>query len=173
MSSFLPAHYPQHKLVGLLEKTLPKDCELLLGKEFHELHFDEGVTVRTTAGEVFKGDYLIACDGAGSKVRSFLNFPTTSSGILQGFLNIHFFSKKLGKIAKNNPAMIYFVYNPQAVVVIVMHNSDEGEFVMQVPFFPPLTHPSDYSINEVKELVNHCVGKYSEIDDIHVKSMKQ
>ena len=173
LSSMLPAHYPQHKLVNLLQETLPPSCELILGQDFHELHFDEGVTARTTSGANFKADYLIACDGASSKVRRFLNIPMQSSGVLQSFLNIHFFSKQLGQIAKKNPAMIYFIYNPEAVVVMVMHNPDEGEFVMQVPFYPPLTHPSDYTQAEIRDLVNKCVGGEERIEDIHVNSMKQ
>jgi 2-polyprenyl-6-methoxyphenol hydroxylase-like FAD-dependent oxidoreductase len=173
LSTMQPAHYPQHKLVNLLKESLPSSCELLLGKEFKELHFDEGVTVKTILGDVYKANYLIACDGSASKVRSFLNIPLTSSGILQSFLNIHFTSKKLGDIAKKDPAMIYFVYNPQAVVVIVMHSADEGEFVMQVPFYPPLTHPSDYSEAQINDLVNSCVQSHEYIDDIHIKSMKQ
>lgn len=173
LSSFLPAHFPQHKLVHLLHELLPKKCELVLGQEFHELHFDSGVTIKTISGDTFQADYLIACDGASSKVRKFLNIPLVSSGVLQSFLNIHFFSKQLGKIAKKNPAMIYFVYNPDAVVVIVMHNPDEGEFVMQVPFYPPLTHPSDYTLTEVQDLINKCVRNSEEITDIHVNSMKQ
>ena len=162
LSSHLPAHYPQHKLVNLLYKALPSSSQVLLGQEFHELHFDDEITVKTSSGDIHKGKYLIACDGSASSVRRFLNIPLSDSDILQSFLNIHFYSKKLGKIAKKNPAMIYFVYNP-----------DEGEFVMQVPFYPPLTHPSDYTINQVKDLLNNCVGGDEKIDDVIVKSMKQ
>lgn len=172
LSPCQPTHFPQHKLVNLLYSSLPSTAEVLLSKEFSELSFNNGVTVKTLDGKSYQGDYVIACDGANSRVRNYLNIPLESSDVLQSFLNIHFISKKLGHIALSNPAMIYFIYNPEALVVIVMHNAQEGEFVMQVPFFPPLTNPSDYSQSEIKDLVEKCTGGGAKIDDIEIKSMK-
>ena len=33
--------------------------------------------------------------------------------------------------------MLYFVYSPDGVGVIVAHNIDRGEFVLQLPVFKP------------------------------------
>lgn len=34
--------------------------------------------------------------------------------------------------------MLYFCFNPGVIAVIVAHCLQSGEFVAQVPFFPPL-----------------------------------
>lgn len=55
---------------------------------------------------------------------------------------------------------------------MVMHSADEGEFVLQVPDFPPLTSASDYNINNVTDIINHVAGDGESISDIVIKSIK-
>lgn len=174
LSDLQPAHFPQHKLLNILAKNLPITAELHLGKEFLELtQGSGGVTVKTIHGEKFEGDYIIACDGAASKVRNFLNIKLQGTGILQSFLNVHFISKELGNLAKKNPGMIYFVYNPEIVSVIVMHNADEGEFIMQLPFYPGVQHPSDYSEEQLRHMIDISAGSNLKLQDVNIKSIKQ
>ncbi|CAG9314413.1 unnamed protein product [Blepharisma stoltei] len=171
LSDMHTAHFPQHKLLSLLANSLPETASLSLGKEFSELSQGaSGVKVKTADGEEFEGDYLIACDGASSKVRNFLGIRLEGTGILQHFLNIHFISKELGSLAKNNPAMIYFVYNPENVCVMVMHNADEGEFIMQYPFYPEHQHLSNFTDADYKEIISSVAG--SSINDVEIKSIK-
>ena len=40
--------------------------------------------------------------------------------------------------------MLYFLYNKDLVAVLVCHDIDRGEFVLQVPFFPPIESIDDY-----------------------------
>ena len=39
---------------------------------------------------------------------------------------------------KDRPAMLYFCFNPSVIAVVIAHCLEDGEFVAQVPYFPPL-----------------------------------
>ncbi len=51
--------------------------------------------------------------------------------------NVYFQSKELAHLAKQSPGMIYFILSEKTVVVLVAHDLEAGEFVAQVPYFPP------------------------------------
>ena len=58
--------------------------------------------------------------------------------------------------------MLHFVYNRNVVSVLVCHDIQEGEFVLQVPYFPPVESIEDYKSNRdrcVKLIV--CIGRRS------------
>lgn len=40
--------------------------------------------------------------------------------------------------------MLYFLYNKNVVSVLVCHDIRNGEFVLQVPYFPPIESVEDY-----------------------------
>jgi len=40
--------------------------------------------------------------------------------------------------------MLYFLYNKDIVAVLVCHDIEGGEFVLQVPYFPPIESIDDY-----------------------------
>jgi hypothetical protein len=50
----------------------------------------------------------------------------------------------------NNYGMIFFIYNPSIVSVLVCHDITEGEFVLQIPYYPPIETIEDYKNNEDK-----------------------
>jgi len=60
---------------------------------------------------------------------------------LQHLMNVHFSSQQLAEATRHRPAMLYFVYNADVVCVLVAHHFETGEFVMQLPYFPPLQAP--------------------------------
>ena len=164
---------PQHRLLKILGEDLPSDIEVELEREFLSLkQGDSGVQVKCLNGEVYEADYLVACDGAGSRVRGVLDIPLEGDPNLQSFLNVHFYSKSLGEIAKQNPAMLYFVYNEDIVNVLVMHDADEGEFILQLPFYPSLQRPSDYSNSELCEMINRTASPTTSLTDVKISSVK-
>ena len=77
-------------------------------------------------------DYVVAADGASSRTRKQLGIHMIGEPALQHLVNIHFFSKELWHHLKSRPAMLYFVFSSQAIVVLVAHNLQEGEMVAQV-----------------------------------------
>ena len=34
--------------------------------------------------------------------------------------------------------MLYFCFNPSVIAVVIAHSLEDGEFVAQIPYFPPL-----------------------------------
>lgn len=55
-------------------------------------------------------------------------------------MNVHFRSKEIGKemIKNRDTGMLYFLYNSDLVSVLVCHDIEEGEFVLQIPYYPPI-----------------------------------
>lgn len=62
---------------------------------------------------------------------------------IQSLMNVHFSSPQLARRLRTaRPAMLYFVFNAQVIVVIVAHDLTTGEFVAQVHDSPlPLVWP--------------------------------
>lgn len=85
-----------------------------------------------------RGSFLVASDGAGSSIRSALGVGMEGEPAMQNLVNIHFSAPRLAeRMRKERPAMLYFVFSPQTVAVIVAHDLNEGEFVAQVCLPPP------------------------------------
>ena len=83
-------------------------------------------------GYEVQAKYLIAADGASSRVRKQLGIGMIGEPAMQHLVNIHFFSRDLWQHVKQRPAMLYFVFNSQAIVVLVAHNQQEGKMFAQV-----------------------------------------
>ncbi|MEW5298358.1 MAG: hypothetical protein WDW36_001490 [Sanguina aurantia] len=111
------------------------------------------------ATSVLRGSYLVAADGAGSGVRAACGIGMSGQPALQHLINIHFFSPALAALAMTRPAMLYFVFSPRVVGVLVAHDLSSGEFVAQVPFFPPLQSVSDFSPAVCIELIEAAAGQ--------------
>ena len=60
--------------------------------------------------------------------------------------------------------MLYFVYAPQAIGVIVNHSLERGEFVLQLPYFPPHQDAADYSAAKCMAIIHHLVGRSIAVD---------
>jgi hypothetical protein len=50
-------------------------------------------------------------------------------------------------IEQDKAAMLHFIYNSRVVSVLVCHDVQEGNFVLQVPYFPPVESIEDYKLN--------------------------
>ena len=77
--------------------------------------------------------YAVAAEGAGSRARRSLGIGLQGQAGLQHLCNIHFLSPQLGALLQGRPGMLYFCFGPAAVAVLVAHDLQRGEFVMQVP----------------------------------------
>lgn len=54
--------------------------------------------------------------------------------------------------------MLYFLYNSDAVAVLVCHDIEQGEFVLQVPYFPPVESVDDYmDVEKCKQIVRKSI----------------
>ncbi|CAI9761716.1 unnamed protein product [Fraxinus pennsylvanica] len=191
------AHFSQYKLIRLLIKQLenigfqitseelrPDDVglaerEVLLGHECTSIKTtDHGVTVTTSflregkhMEKNFRCDFLIGTDGAGSTVRKLMSIDMSGEKNLQKLISIHFMSQDLGQYLINDrPGMLFFIFNTEAIGVLVAHDLKQGEFVLQVPFYPPQQKFEDFSFKMCEILIFKLVGR--ELADIDVMDVK-
>ncbi|KAG2431150.1 hypothetical protein HXX76_009680 [Chlamydomonas incerta] len=142
--------------------------------------------------------YLVAADGAHSGVRRALGGRLEGEGPLQHLINAHFTSAGLGRLAAAaaaapnpaaaastattyaattaaataaaaGPAMLYFVFNAEAVAVLVAHDIGAGEFVAQIPYFPPLQSPADFPPERVAGLIRAAAGRMADGQEVDVQ----
>lgn len=77
--------------------------------------------------------FLIGADGAGSTVRKLAGIELRGERDLQNLVSVHFLSRELGHYLLNQrPGMLFFIFNTEAIGVLVAHDLKEGEFVLQV-----------------------------------------
>ena len=164
---------PQHDLELLLRKAAIRSpyCHLLEGRRAAVSESDHGVAltltdVRTGQNEVITSRYAVCADGAHSETRGQLGISRDKkTDVLQHLINVHFISPELsGIIHRTIPGMLYFVYAPRAIGVIVNHSLERGEFVLQLPFFPPHQEAADYSVAECISIIHHLVGRSIAVD---------
>ncbi|KAK1575944.1 hypothetical protein Q3G72_009648 [Acer saccharum] len=114
---------------------------------------------------------LIATDGAGSTVRKLAGIDIRGEQDLQKLVSVHFLSRDLGDYLLNErPGMLFFVFNTEVIGVLVAHDLKQGEFVLQLPFFPPQQNLEDFSSEICKKLIIKLVRReLSNVDLIDVK----
>lgn len=115
---------------------------------------------------------LIGADGAGSTVRKLMGINMKGEHDIQKLISVHFMSKDLGNfLSKKMPGMLYFVFNPKIIGVVVAHDLCQGEFVLQIPFYPPQQHFDDFTAEVCRKSILNLVG--DDHVDIEIKSIKQ
>ncbi|KAL3898943.1 MAG: hypothetical protein SGPRY_012736 [Prymnesium sp.] len=154
-SSSLPAHLSQPKLEAVLRAEAARrggrmlDSTPLLSLKPHATGV-QAVLGGEGGGRGVEADHVLACDGAHSHVRSLLGLELRGPPTLVRFSSVHFSCPPL----EVPPAMLYFVFNPSAVAVLVAHNIQQGEWVAQIPFFG--REPSEA---QCKAQLEACVGE--------------
>lgn len=148
------AHFSQNRFTKLLHSRLDqgKTCHLLMGHtaSITENPSHAAVTLKDTFSDTTlntEAAFVIAADGAHSATRDSLDIELEHLTQKQRHLvNVHFQSSELGKhLLDSMPAMLYFVYNNVGISVIVAHDLELGEFVAQIPYFPPHQNSADFT----------------------------
>jgi 2-polyprenyl-6-methoxyphenol hydroxylase-like FAD-dependent oxidoreductase len=172
------AHFPQHDFVRLLRREVLKSkyCRFFAGQHADVREKPQHVAVTLTdcqTGRIQQVHprFVVAADGAHSSTRKQLGIDLMGKkGTLQNLINVHFFSSKLSELLYSRiPAMLYFIYSNAAVAVLVAHALKRGEFVAQIPFFPPNQLPEDFDEDKCIKLLNKLTGKPIDVD---VKSIR-
>ena len=115
------------------------------------------ITIQTSQGHSYHTRYLLAADGVHSTIRKHYGIAMMGDHSIQNLINVHFrtndsLSTYLMRRLQNQ-AMLHFVYNSKLVGVFVCHDGNKGEWVLQIPFFPPYQTMDDFDPNYVRELV--------------------
>ncbi|RWW12354.1 hypothetical protein GW17_00023985, partial [Ensete ventricosum] len=182
------AHFSQYKLMNLLLQRLEKlgfsvcspsetegsiwDRKILMGHECISIHpTNEGLKVGTSylkEGKMEEREFhcsiLVGSDGAKSTVRKLVDIDMKGERNLQTLVSVHFLSKDLGQyLLHERPGMLFFIFNPDAIGVLVAHDLDQGEFVLQVeqlmlniPYYSPQQKIEDFSFKDMFNLIQVC-----------------
>lgn len=120
-----------------------------------------GFEIHTNADLTIQSPVCVAADGAHSSCRKEWDMRQVGQVGIQHLLNIHV--KTCPEWAKShlhdqgrNYAMLYSTFHPNVVAMIVCHSI--GEYVFQVPFFPPYQSFEDYSPDRVRQMVYDAMG---------------
>lgn len=158
------AHLPQHQLIPILvdqTRTFGDLIDLRMDQQVIGVESqNDSVRVKIEGKGVETGSYLVAADGAHSGIRKSLGIDMDGPGTLQHLVNIHFTSPTLGRrlIDEDNMGMLYFIFGSKNIVVLVAHSLEKGEFVAQVPFFPPLQNADDFDITRCENIIKDMSG---------------
>lgn len=77
--------------------------------------------------------FLVGADGAGSTVRNLVGIEMRGEKDIQKLVSVHFLSQELGQyLMYQKPGMLFFIFNPGAIGVLVAHDLKQGEFILQV-----------------------------------------
>jgi 2-polyprenyl-6-methoxyphenol hydroxylase-like FAD-dependent oxidoreductase len=172
------AHFPQHDFVQLLRREVlaSKFCRLVEGWHADVRENRHRVTVTLTDGQTgrrqwLQTKFLVGADGAHSSIRKQLGIELIGDiGILQHLINVHFYSSELAEwLHSRIPAMLYFVYASAGIAVLVAHAFKRGEFVAQIPFFPPHQRAQDFDDHRCIALLRRLAGRPI---NINIKSIR-
>lgn len=152
------AHFSQYKLNALLLKQLETigftircdegldhrplgEREILMGHNCISVDAT-GDFINVTTSFVKEGkqikkqipcSFVVGADGAGSTLRNLVGIELRGEKDMQKLVSVHFLSQELGKfLMYEKPGMLFFIFNPGAIGVLVAHDLEQGEFVLQV-----------------------------------------
>ncbi|EOA15760.1 hypothetical protein CARUB_v10006897mg [Capsella rubella] len=193
------AHFSQYKLTNLMLKRLEHlgfhvrsrkeldglELDSVIARQILMGHECVGIDVNkdsVTATVSFLGggkhmkrnvqcSLLVGADGAGSAVRKLTKIEMRGERDLQKLVSIHFMSRELGEyLMIRRPGMLFFIFNTEGIGVLVAHDLQQGEFVLQIPYYPPQQSLSDFSPEMCKMLIFNLVGH--ELSDLDVADIK-
>ncbi len=125
----------QHRLEPLLLDGLPdvRYEHRWVGAQQHEDHVI--VEVESPEGlSVLRTSYLLAADGAGSRVRSWLGIEPIGPASIQSFVMVHL-AADLSELTAPSLAVLHFVVDPASGGTFVCHGL-RTEWVYMFPFDP-------------------------------------
>jgi hypothetical protein len=76
---------------------------------------------------------------------------------------------------KETIGMLHFVFHQDVVGAFVCHNLEEGEWVLQVPFFPPFQTANDFTHEKVRKMVLSGLCGFESLtnrNDVDILSIK-
>ena len=151
----------QHRLEPLLLEHL-HGAIVRYGHEWAALEQEaDGVTARVRDLErqreyEVRSDWLLAADGAGSRVRKALGIEMIGPDRLQSFVMIHF-EANLRALVRDRPAILYWVVDPACAGVFVAHDIDRT-WVFMHPHDPDTEPIETFTEEACAAIVRRAIG---------------
>src|SRR5438128_404437 len=139
------------------------DAEVRYRHQWDALEQDAGgVTSRiddleTGRSYAVRSRYVLAADGAGSRVRKALGIEMIGPDRLQSFVMIHF-QADLRSIVRERPAILYWLVDPEVMGTLVAHDIDRTWIFMQ-PYDPDTESADAYTADVCAGIVRRAIGR--------------
>ncbi len=154
----------QHRLEPLLAAGAAErsSCDLRYRTEWISSEQDADGVISTLRdldnGEEFKvrSRYVLAADGAASRVRKALGITMVGPPSLQSFIAIHFRADLRAMVA-DRLGVLHFVMDPAITGVFVAHDVD-SEWVFMVSYDPTEESPDEYDNRRCADVVRAAIG---------------
>lgn len=166
---------PQPKFEAALENAIRAEplIEMKRGVTCHEVAQNaDSVTVTledNATGNLSKLEaaYVIAADGAGSRLRSQLGIAMQGPEVLQTYVMIHF-EADLRAMTDHCPGVLYFLFEPGISGVMIAYDR-ANTWVLMHPY-EPTTEPADsFDVEKCMSLVSKAIGGGS--PDIRIRNI--
>jgi 2,4-dichlorophenol 6-monooxygenase len=154
----------QHKLELLLADVAEEDplIDLRYSTEWQESRQSAG-SVTSTVRDLRRDEithirsrYLLAADGAGSRVRKSLGIEMEGPPRIESFVAIHFEADLRSTVA-GRTGVLHFILEPGADGVLVAHDLDR-DWVFMLTFDPEVESIDDYDTDRCEALVRNAIG---------------
>jgi 2,4-dichlorophenol 6-monooxygenase len=152
----------QHRFEPILHDTLRAlpAGELCWGHEWQAAEQDgDGVTSRVAVGgeiHAVRSRWLLAADGASSRVRKWLGIEPIGPSRIQSFIMIHF-EANLRPLVGGRPAVLYWITDPGTPGAFVAHDI-ESTWVFMHAWDPDRERIEDYDEVVCAALVRRAMG---------------
>ncbi len=101
--------------------------------------------------------YVLAADGAGSRIRKWLDIPQVGPQHLQSFVMIHF-EADLRAVVRDCPGVLYWVCDPDCLGTFVAHDIDR-EWVFMQSWDPERESAESYDVTRCEGLVRRALAR--------------
>jgi 2,4-dichlorophenol 6-monooxygenase len=165
----------QHRLEPiLLDHARKRGVEVALRHEWESAQQDaDGVVSRvrdlaTGAVRTIRSRWLLAADGAGSRVRKALAIEPVGPPRLASFVMIHF-EANLRPLVGHRPAVLYWTTQPGATGTFVAHDLD-STWVFMHAWDPERERAEDYTEERCAALVRAALG--TDAADFRIRTIR-
>ncbi|MFZ3033710.1 MAG: FAD-dependent monooxygenase [Parvibaculum sp.] len=100
--------------------------------------------------------YVIAADGAGSRIRSSLGIGMEGPEALQHYVMIHF-EADLTALTDSRPGVLYFLFDPKTTGVLIAYDR-ANTWVLMHPFDPARESADDFDEATCLKLIDDAIG---------------
>jgi len=166
----------QHRFEPILAAAVAatEDVQIHYGHQWEGADQDAGGVrsrIRDLASDQcyeIRSRYLIAADGAGSRVRKQLGIEMEGPPRIESFLMIHF-AASLRDFVRDRPGVLHWILDPEVGGTLVAHDIDR-EWVYMHGFDPEKETEADYDDARCRELVWRAIGEQTPIEILHAGS---
>jgi 2-polyprenyl-6-methoxyphenol hydroxylase-like FAD-dependent oxidoreductase len=103
--------------------------------------------------------YVIACDGAGSRVRAKLDIAMEGAAGFVNTVNIHF-QADLRSLVGDRPAILYWILDPAVAGTFIVYNLSSS-IVLAHRYDPEEVSSASFTVERCRELVSGAIGDNS------------